>query len=215
MMLRIPVTFLLVICSFSVSAERIKGLIITKAQDTLDVTFEIPLLSRSKQPNYERLQRGVTYYDANGKKQTLNPAEAVEIHFTHDNEVIRMRTRFNPLVFLGGSINLQAGSSVLLRLLEDGPTQLFLYYYSQNTTGIGTSLIVEIIMACWMKPTAVHILQKGDSGELKSIQPANFKKDMTAFFSDCPELVRKIEEKEYKREDLRAMVQFYNTQCGK
>lgn len=38
---------------------------------------------------------------------------------------------------------------------------------------------------------------------------------MTAFFSDCPELVKKIEEKEFKQEELLKIVLFYNTQCGK
>ena len=213
-MLRISVTLLLVICAVSVSAERIKGLIITKAQDTLNVTFEIPLELLSKEPDYERLQRKVKYYDENGEKQTLKPEEAKEIHFTYRKEAICMRTRYNTLAFIGGNINLGAGDYIFLKLVEDGTVQLFLYYYTQNSPGV-VNPSTGIMTGGMLYDTDRYILQKGDAGELKQLRALQFKKDMTAFFSDCPELVRKIEEKEYKREDLRAMVQFYNTQCGK
>jgi hypothetical protein len=213
-MFKIFSTCLLALCCFTVSAEKIEGLIITKTEDSLQVTFEIPLQLFTREPDYERLQRKVKYYDVNGKKQTLKPKDAKEIHFTYKNERIRMRARRNTSSFLGGTFSLNAGDYIFLRLLEDGPVQLFLYYYTQNSPGV-VDPTTGIMTGGLMYDTDRCLLQKGDAGELTPIRALFFKKDMSAFFSDCPELVKKIEEKEFKREHLREIVQFYNTQCGK
>lgn len=42
-----------------------------------------------------------------------------------------------------------------------------------------------------------------------------FKKRASDFFGDCPSLVSKIENKEYKKEDLIAIVEYYNSNCAK
>jgi hypothetical protein len=41
----------------------------------------------------------------------------------------------------------------------------------------------------------------------------NFKKAATAYFNDCPDLVEKIETKEYRKRDIRAIIEFYNSKC--
>lgn len=52
-------------------------------------------------------------------------------------------------------------------------------------------------------------LQKGD-GPLTRMRNLFFKKDMSEFVSDCPELVQKIHNKEYRSEDLETIVSEYN-----
>lgn len=42
----------------------------------------------------------------------------------------------------------------------------------------------------------------------------NYKKTSKDFFSDCPELVSKLENKEFKRKELDEVVIFYNDNCG-
>ncbi|EDP71790.1 hypothetical protein FBALC1_04862 [Flavobacteriales bacterium ALC-1] len=42
-----------------------------------------------------------------------------------------------------------------------------------------------------------------------------FKKRASEFFSDCQSLVSKIENKEFKKEDLIAIVEYYNSNCAK
>jgi len=42
-----------------------------------------------------------------------------------------------------------------------------------------------------------------------------FKKRASDFFKDCPSLVAKIENKEFKKEDLIPIVEYYNTNCAK
>jgi len=42
----------------------------------------------------------------------------------------------------------------------------------------------------------------------------NFKEAASDFFKDCPELVKKIEDKEFKKKQLKEIVEFYNNQCN-
>lgn len=42
----------------------------------------------------------------------------------------------------------------------------------------------------------------------------NFSKTSAEFFEDCPELVKKIENKEFKKKDLKEIIEFYNTNCN-
>lgn len=41
----------------------------------------------------------------------------------------------------------------------------------------------------------------------------NFKNTASKFFSDCPELVKKIRNREFKKRDLKEITDFYNTKC--
>ena len=41
----------------------------------------------------------------------------------------------------------------------------------------------------------------------------NFKKGASNFFSDCPKLVLKIKNKEFKKRDLKEIIEFYNSNC--
>ena len=57
-----------------------------------------------------------------------------------------------------------------------------------------------------------YILQKED-GELKRIKSLTFKKDMIEYFSDCPKLIEKIDNKEFSKQDIKAISAFYNSDC--
>lgn len=48
-----------------------------------------------------------------------------------------------------------------------------------------------------------------------SLFSKNFKKAASNYFSDCPKLKEKIENKEYKKIDIVAIVEFYNSYCVK
>ncbi len=64
-----------------------------------------------------------------------------------------------------------------------------------------------------MTRTINQTLLKRDGEEL--FQPGAFsvKKDLIAYFSDCPELAQKIETKIFKKRDLLGMVMYYNENC--
>lgn len=60
---------------------------------------------------------------------------------------------------------------------------------------------------------------KGVSGEVthlgsNQLFSKNFKNAASDYFSDCPELVAKIQNKEYKKKHIRDIVNFYNLQCN-
>jgi hypothetical protein len=46
-----------------------------------------------------------------------------------------------------------------------------------------------------------------------SLFSKNFKKAASNYFKDCPKLVTKIQHKEYRKRDIRAMIEFYNSNC--
>ena len=42
----------------------------------------------------------------------------------------------------------------------------------------------------------------------------NFKKSASIFFEDCPKLVEKISNKEYKLDQLPEIIEFYKVNCN-
>ncbi len=50
-------------------------------------------------------------------------------------------------------------------------------------------------------------------GELKRPKALAFKKDMVEYFSSCPALAEKIENKSFRKNDLEAIVTNYNSAC--
>jgi len=41
----------------------------------------------------------------------------------------------------------------------------------------------------------------------------NFKKAASAYFKDCPSLVKKIQSRTFKKRDLEKIVSYYNNKC--
>lgn len=58
--------------TYPLEAIDIEGKLIIK-NDTMNVTFDIPLKFLSEEINYERLQNKVKYYDSTGTIITLRP----------------------------------------------------------------------------------------------------------------------------------------------
>jgi hypothetical protein len=208
-MQKLAFTILFFLCVTTLAfARKIEGQIIS-SKGTRNVVFNIPFRFLSKEPNYERLQFRVRYYDASGKLVTLKPDDAEEIRFTVANKQVRMLSRINTI---GGGSIFSTQANIFLRLEVDGPLKLFHYYYTQTSPGMysgsgamtgGHSYSVENL-----------ILQKGN-GELKQPRSLTFRKDMRAYFSDCPQLTERIEARDFRRADLEAIVMFYNSNCAK
>ena len=57
------------------------------------------------------------------------------------------------------------------------------------------------------------VLQK-NNGSLVQPRWISFRKDMSKFFADCPELVQRIQDRDFKKGDLELIVQDYNQKCG-
>ncbi|MFK7813791.1 MAG: hypothetical protein AB8B59_14955 [Maribacter sp.] len=70
--------------------------------------------------------------------------------------------------------------------------------YSYNITNLFVQREGEVLVT--------HL---GTSGTFSK----NFRKAASKYFSDCPSLTEKIENKEYKKRDIRVIVNFYNEEC--
>lgn len=193
--------------TLKLEARKIEGKIFFE-NDTIDVTFNIPIKFFTQELNYEKLQNKVKYYDSSGEIIILKPEYAKEIQFKYENKNVRMLSRSNSI---GVGNIFKKGAKIFLKLESDGKLKLFNYYQTQFSPGMyndptgsmsgGTIISVEN-----------YILQKGD-GELKRLKGLTFKKDMAEYFSDCPALVAKIESKDFRKRDMNIIVRFYNSYC--
>ena len=201
------ITVIGLIFTFKLEAKKIEGQIFYK-NDTVNVTMKIPVKFFTLEPNYEKLQYKIKHFDSLGVKNVLRPDDANEIRFTYEYEKVRMLSRKNTLG-LGNIFSMS--SNIFLRIEIDGDLKLFNYYYTQRSpemynasTGMATG--------GYSYSDEKFILQKGN-GELKRPKGLTFRKDMIEYFSDCPELSKKIESKEFRKSDLESIVRFYNRSC--
>lgn len=119
-----------------------------------------------------------------------------------------MLSRYGSLGF-GGIYSVS--TNVFLRLESDGKLKLFNYYYTKRSPGMYNAS-TGTMSGGYSYSVENYILQKGD-GELKRPKSLTFKKDMAQYFSDCPALVEKIESKDFRKDDLEFIVQFFNSNC--
>ncbi|RAV99282.1 hypothetical protein [Pseudochryseolinea flava] len=195
------------VASIQVFGRKIPGTIISKGQSR-QVMFDIKVKLLYDEPNFERIQFKVRYYDEAGKKQTLRPDDADEIIFDYEGMEVRMISCENTI---GGNI-FSSSKRIFLKIEIDGPLKLYRYYYTQTSPGFsggagggytpGTSYQMENL-----------IFQKGD-GPLKQPRTLGWKKDMLEYFSDCPALRERIEQKDLRRREIEAIVHYYNSNCG-
>jgi len=171
----------------------LKGQIIY-ANDTVDVTFIIPFSEISGQINFIKLQQSVTYINSSNKKVKIKPTQAKEIRFKYGSGIQRMISVYNSISL--GTL-MEMDTCIFLKLNIDGNLKLFTYY-AYGKYGVATSYIVKKTDAPIMAPDWI-----------------SFRFDMKKYLSDCPVLVAKLEDKEYKARDLESIVMFYNNTCGK
>lgn len=202
-------TAIILIAAFSLEAKKIAGKIIFH-KDTVDVTFNIPIKFFSGEPNYQKLQYKVRYFDAKGNKITLRPDDAKEIRFQHNGEIVRMLSRRNTLE--SGNI-FSTSSNIFLRLEIDGRLKMFSYYYTQGSPGMYNPS-TGMTTGGGSYETEKYVLQNGNE-ELKWPRGLSFRKDMMEYFANCPALVKKIEDREFRKNEIESIVLFYNTHCVK
>lgn len=202
-------TTVLVVLSLHAYGRKIPGTIIANGKSR-DVTFDIKVPLLADEPNFERTQYKVRYYDESGKKHTLRPDDADEIRFKYGGMEVRMISCANTL---GGGSIFATASRIFLKLEIDGPLKLYRYYFKQASPGsyggpgggysTGMSYTVDNL-----------IFQKGD-GPLKQPRTLGWKKDMLEYFTDCPALRERIEAKDLRRREIEAIVVYYNQHCAK
>lgn len=204
--------FVLTVLIFTYShlkAKKVDGKILYE-DDTVNVTFNIPVKLLLQEPNYERIQYKIKFYDSSGKKVVLKPDQAKEIRFMYGSQEIRMLSRPNSLQ---SGIIFSINSNIFLKLEIDGELKMFSYYYTQNSPGMYNTS-TGMASPGYAYSVERYILQK-ENEELKRLKGLSFRKDMMEYFIDCPALSRKIEDRVLKKSDLEAIVRFYNSNCGR
>ena len=185
------------------AAKKIEGYIYHNDNRKEKVTFLIPFGFLSSEPSYVNLQRQIKYL-VGKEKVALRADDVKEISFMIKGKEIRMRSVYD---------NLQQGwssnSFIFLKLEVDGPVSLYHYYSTTTTPGVYTGGM----MTGGTTSTTDRLVLQRDNGELIRLRTMFFRKDMAQFFADCPELVKKIDDRVLVKSDLEIIVNEYNTKC--
>jgi hypothetical protein len=178
--------------SFHMYGKKVPGGIVTNGT-TREVTFDIT-------GDFEHMQRGVKYFDEEGKKQSLSPNDADEIWFNLDGEKVRM--------FSNTVSGVLRSVKLFIKLEVDGPLKLFrLYDRNYNSTSRSGRRETEISVGSYF------IYQKG--GYTIDEPTVLFRKvDMLDYFSDCPALRERIEKSHLTDKDVKGFVTYYNENCA-
>ena len=191
------------------AAKKLEGKLLLE-NDTMEVTFHVPVNLFTQEINYEKLQHKIKYFDSSGKKVIISPDQAEEIRFIYKREEIRMLSRYCSRRL--GRVFLM-NHHLFLKLEIDGKLKMFKYYFTENSPVMYNSSKNVTTMG-YSFTADRYILQKSDE-EIFMPRDLTFRKDMVKYFQDCPELFLKIENKEYRQKDLKIVVCYYNSNCAK
>jgi|GEM_PF-4804177 len=183
--------------------SKIEGYYITTNDEKINAIFNIPVNMLSKEINFEAIVFGLKYYDEKGDKQKLNLENVKEIGIDYLGEKTILKCLLNTCDL--GTNYIGDTKYVLLKPIEEGVISIYFYPKSvynpgfvdgaPSTTGNFSSFDATVLV----KP----------DGKMVEPGSGSFKNKMKDFFSDCPELVKKIEEKIYKRKHLKEIIEDY------
>jgi hypothetical protein len=198
---------LLLVYNFSYS-KKIEGYYITTNNEKYNTVFEIPVGMLSDEINFEAIQFVLKYYDENEKKQKLDLELIFEVGFDYNGEKFVLRK-------LRNSINLVPNalfdtSYILLRIIKEDIISSYSFSgtsYMVNSNGYG-----GVGGGGNFYKYGSSILVKKD-GTMVDPSTGSFRKKMSEFFSDCPDLVDKINDKVYKRNQIDEVIEYYKVNC--
>jgi hypothetical protein len=171
--------------SYSSFAKEIEGYYITLQNDTVSATFNVKWFIR---PSLYKLQNKAECIDKNGQKQQLTSQNTAAFTlFLPDGA-----TTFRSIKWI------EKEKQYEQFMIDLGGNYLKLYAY--------------ITLHSYDKSELYnHIFKKHDQETITEIPTINFRRDMIKYFEDYPDLAEKIQKKEYTRENLRQIVEMYNT----
>lgn len=184
------------------NAKEVSGYYINLSNDTIKINFKITMELFSDEINISSIQCGVMMYNEKHKKVYLKPEAIKEIHFDLESKHYKFVSLQNTLQLCQCFYS----SKFLLKQIIDGDLKLYTYHLNSQSGGQSAGQTT-------MYSGEVNILQKKD-GALFKIDYFSFKKSLSEYLSDCPELVQKIQDKIYGKDDLLKIVSDYNQNCG-
>jgi len=132
-------------------------------------------------------------------------------------DTLKVYYDFNPTIFVYQRIKGRVYPNVL-ELADVGKNVIF---YRDNTQGYMTFSNVGAMNGMGRGRTVnlTHSFVRKTNDDMATHLGSNdwisknFKKAASNFFSDCPQLVKKIENKELKKKNLMEIIDFYNNSC--
>lgn len=191
-------------------AADVAGFYVNKHNDTIKAKLKIPYFPNiSLEPNFMKMQDGIEYY-VGVEKQPLTPDNCNAFGFTYTDDEFNIDTVvFVAKVLTQKSLLSGNDSSLLfLRVLVKGKLSLYRYYSTGSVTMAGPTMSSVLV------PEEKSILEK-NNGSLFMYNSFRFKTDMAGYLSDCPAVIKLMEEKKYKSKHLITIVNAYNNMCGK
>jgi hypothetical protein len=198
----------LFVFNFSYS-ENIEGYYITTNNKKFTKVFDIPVEGISDEVNFQAIQFVLKYYDENNKKHKLDLEFIYEVGFEYNGEKIILRKLRNELDLAPNLISDKR--YILLKLIKEDIISEYLFSrtgYMLNANGFGGSA-----MGSFYKYGSGILVKK--DGTMVDPSIGSFRKKMREFFSDCPVLVEKINNKVYKRTQIDEVIEYYKVNCYK
>lgn len=199
---------LLFVFNFSYS-KNIEGYYITTNNEKFNTVFDIPVGLLSDEINFEAIQFVLKYYDKNGEKQKLDLKLIHEVGFEYYGEKFVLRKLKNALDLAPNLIF--DTSYILLRIIKED----IISEYSFSRTGymVNGSGFGGVGGGSFYKYGSGILVKK--DGTMVDPSTGSFRKKMREFFSDCPDLVNKLNDKVYKRNQLDQVIEYYKVNCYK
>jgi hypothetical protein len=193
------ITSLLALLYFSLNnaiAARVPATIIMADGKTIQATIDIP----DGDKKYRHLQETVEYFNADGSKQLLKADEVKEISFANEGTQVKLVS----IPYKDTGLENPAPAdreNILVQQVVDGKVSVYKFYYIEPGGQFAPSVVEKYLL-------------KKEGDEFYEPAYMTFKKDMVGYLCDCPTLIDKIEEGQYKRKQLPLLIAEYNQTCG-
>lgn len=197
---------------FFSKAEKVKGFYVTNNHDTIKALLKIPYNAAfSIDFNFIKMQQEMEYINDAGEKITMTPNDILAYGFEYYDE---REEKDDTMVFVSKKNIFYRStdfsdndSTIFLMQLVKGKLSLY-NYYSMSSVSAGFGSASNNVMHS--TPVLEFLNQK-----LFTYNTNKFKSEMAKYLADCPIVLQKIEEKNYKNKHLHIVVELYNSLCRK
>ncbi|HEY5746522.1 MAG TPA: hypothetical protein VIU12_10625 [Chryseolinea sp.] len=184
--------------------KKVPGQIIDNEGYVIDVFFKM-----SSTPNFSTLQTRVVYYDSGNQKHETNADKAQEIRFTIGTKQYRMVSMPNEWNQRSSGTFAKMPVNIFVYLQIDGPLRMYHVFESRYIAGgMGPNGLMTMGTSYERDQ---YYLQR--DGEMFHVRGISFRKDMMAYLADCPEVTKRIEAREWIKENIIQIVRTYNLKC--
>lgn len=199
---------------FFSKAEKVKGFYVTNNHDTIKALLKIPYNAAfSIDFNFIKMQQEMEYINDAGEKITMTPKDILAYGFEYYDE---REEKDDTMVFVSKKNIFYRStdfsdndSTIFLMQLVKGKLSLY-NYYDINSVAIGSGPVPNYVSVPNSTPVLEFLNQK-----LFTYNTNKFKSEMAKYLADCPIVLQKIEEKNYKNKHLHIVVELYNSLCRK